>query len=93
MSPSILNGSSFVRALALGSVQHVAIVGDASLPDLSPSLAPPAPRRTQDGRQWAPTIAAGLPHFSTGYVRSWGRDTFISLRGLLILTGRYEEAR
>lgn len=34
------------------------------------------------------TILAGYPWFS-----DWGRDTFISLPGLLLATGRFEEAR
>ena len=34
------------------------------------------------------TIVAGFPWFT-----DWGRDTFISLRGLLLATGRLDEAR
>jgi predicted glycogen debranching enzyme len=34
------------------------------------------------------TIVAGYPWFT-----DWGRDTFISLRGLCLATGRFEEAR
>ena len=54
-------------------------------------IAEPAPRpdpftvRRADGK---PTIIAGYPWFT-----DWGRDTMISLPGLLILPGRLDEAR
>ena len=86
MSPFISSGSDFVQRLAMGSVIHTSAVPSAPLPPLSPALSPPASHPS-------PTLAAGLPHFSTGYMRSWGRDTFISLRGMLLVTGRYLEAR
>lgn len=54
-------------------------------------IAEPAPRpepftvRRADGK---PTIIAGYPWFT-----DWGRDTMISLPGLLVVPGRLEEAR
>lgn len=86
----VRDGSSFVRALALGSVQMVACIKSAPLPMPSP----PPSSSEQDARCKAMTsLSAGLPHFAVGYMRNWGRDTFISIRGLLILTGRRQEAR
>ncbi|XP_065090211.1 glycogen debranching enzyme isoform X1 [Ochlerotatus camptorhynchus] len=87
MTDFVRHGSNFGRRLALGSVQCVRVAPSANLPALSPNITPPKPP------QRCSTLAAGLPHFATGYMRCWGRDTFISLRGLMFLTGRFDEAR
>jgi predicted glycogen debranching enzyme len=44
-------------------------------------------RKSPDGKPGT-TVMAGYPWFS-----DWGRDTMISLPGLLLTTGRYEQAR
>lgn len=90
------DGSTFVRLLSLVSVQVGGIVTSSPLPMLSPNLDPPKPVMKQindELTQECITLSAGLPHFTTGYMRNWGRDTFIALRGLLLLTERHEEAR
>ena len=76
----ITSGPSVVQALALGSVQ---LYGDIHSAHLPTSLC--------DSDQ-GPCLAAGLPHFSTDFMRCWGRDTFVAFRGLLLVTGRYKEA-
>ncbi|NXA07805.1 GDE enzyme, partial [Sapayoa aenigma] len=92
----VQNGSTFVKHLSLGSVQLCGIGKYSCLPDLSPSLHD-VPYRlneiTNNKEQCCVSLAAGLPHFSSGIFRSWGRDTFIALRGLMLVTGRYLEAR
>lgn len=42
---------------------------------------------------WKTTLAAGLPHFSTSWARCWGRDTFISFKGGLVIPGLYDVAK
>ncbi|KAM9238356.1 glycogen debranching enzyme isoform 4-T4 [Leptosomus discolor] len=96
MSSFVQNGSTFVKHLSLGSVQMCGIGRYSCLPDLSPSLHDVPCRLneiTNEKEQCCVSLAAGLPHFSSGIFRSWGRDTFIALRGLMLVTGRYLEAR
>lgn len=98
MSDFVKNGSTLVRELALGSVVLGGYVPGAHLPPLSRQLTPPQQpyridEKTNARQETCTTISAGLPHFAAGYMRNWGRDTFIALRGLFLLTGRFQEAR
>jgi len=77
MNDNIRNGPAFLRKLALVSVQMTGYVNSASL----------WPDKS------VPSMAAGLPHFASDWARCWGRDICISARGLLMGTGRYDDAR
>ncbi|CAN9502909.1 unnamed protein product [Ophioblennius macclurei] len=96
MSGFVQNGSSFVRHLALGSVQLCGVGRFPNLPPLSSKLEDIPVRvnpNTGLKEQCCVSMSAGLPHFSAGIFRCWGRDTFIALRGLMLVTGRHVEAR
>lgn len=77
MNEHVKNGQWFLHRLALVSVQQTGYVKSASL---WPNKA-------------VPSMAAGLPHFAVEWARCWGRDVFISVRGLLLGTGRFDEAK
>lgn len=74
---SLQTATNFVQRLALTSVQMIGRMNNTSLKAL----------------EKVPCIAAGLPHFSADYMRCWGRDVFISFRGLMLVPGRFEDAR
>ncbi|KAH0598611.1 hypothetical protein MHUMG1_03914 [Metarhizium humberi] len=77
MGENIEKAQWFIQNLALVSVQQTGYVKSASL---WPNKA-------------VPSIAAGLPHFAVEWARCWGRDVFISIRGLYLGTGRFDEAK
>jgi glycogen debranching enzyme len=77
MSENVRSGQTFLRSLAMVSIQCTGYVNSASLwPEKS-----------------VPSLAAGLPHFAVDWARCWGRDICISARGLLMGTGRYADAK
>ncbi|CAO3599483.1 unnamed protein product [Absidia cylindrospora] len=77
MSPLVRHHDVFFQQLAMTSVQ---MLGQVPSTGLHPT-------------ESNPSLAAGLPHFTNGPFRTWGRDAFISLRGLLMVTGRLDEAK
>ncbi|OHT06004.1 Glycogen debranching enzyme [Tritrichomonas foetus] len=88
MSEFIQKGDDFVQSLAMSSISFFTPVSNAQLvhPHLQKFFNNLLTRVDS-------CTAAGFPHFSVGFMRSWGRDTMIALRGLYMCTGRFAEAR
>ena len=76
-SEFVSGGHEFTQALGLCAIQMYGLVQSASLDPGKP----------------VPSLAAGLPHFTAGWARTWGRDVFISLRGLFLTTGNFVAAK
>ncbi|MFH4973467.1 hypothetical protein AB6A40_000176 [Gnathostoma spinigerum] len=85
LKPSLATASEFVKSLVLSSVSFLGSVNSAGLAPLSSSV------ELED--KLPSSLAAGLPHFTTGIWRNWGRDTFIALPGCCLITGRYYDAK
>lgn len=74
---NVRHGQEFIHQLAMVSVQQTGNVKSASLWPI----------------KQVPSLAAGLPHFAVDWARCWGRDVFISIRGLFLCTGRFDDAK
>ena len=87
-SEFIRKGDDFVRSLAASSISFYTPCKNAQL--VHPHLA-----RFFSGlvSRVDCSTSAGFPFFSTGFMRSWGRDTMIALRGLYMVTGRFNDAK
>lgn len=95
-STFVSKGNRLVQLLTFGSIALLGYSRTSPLPPISKDISPPKPLIETINEIAFPTcatIAAGLTHFASGYMRNWGRDTFISLRGVCLTTGRYDEAR
>ena len=93
MSDFIKTGSTFVKQLSLGTVAMCGYIKGANLPVLHPKVEGLVYSTEDPQSQLCLSMAAGLPHFSSGVMRCWGRDTFIAMHGLQIVTGQYTDAR
>jgi glycogen debranching enzyme len=82
MSDFLKDGDDFVQDLAVSSVSFC------GPPALLQGRLKQLVKLSSDS-----SLAAGLPFFCTGLMRGWGRDTFISLRGIFLVTGRFADAR
>ncbi|KAJ6225035.1 hypothetical protein RDWZM_003580 [Blomia tropicalis] len=90
-SDFVRHGDDFVRRLTFGGLAMIGSHFPSPLPPLA-SKSIPASLSHLSGAK-LPTLAAGLPHFASGYMRNWGRDTFIALKGLTLLTGHFDVAK
>ncbi|XP_015794828.1 glycogen debranching enzyme-like [Tetranychus urticae] len=96
VADTIVDPTTFTKSLIFGSIALIGFNQTSPLPPLSSDISEPKPQIVVLGgipRPQVPTIAAGLPHFASGYMRNWGRDTFIAFRGILLIPGRFNEAR